>query len=77
MITKTFSSVEQLDPVTNKVIDKIFTITEVETINYEKQNVLSGVEVAAKLLDLKDKKANLQKKIDNLTEEINFYKLLI
>lgn len=75
-ITKTFTVADQLDPQGN-VVDKIFTINEIETLQFQKIKTLSGAEVAAKIQDLKDKKTQLQNKIDEINEEINFYKLLV
>lgn len=71
-----FTSVDQLDAEGN-VIDKIFTIKEVETIVYEKEKTLSGTEVAAKILDLEEKKKTLKAKVDEVVAEINFLKTLV
>jgi hypothetical protein len=66
MITKTFTSADQLSP-EGQVIDKIFTIKEVETKETEKK--LSGSEIALKIELLEDE-------IKPLQDELNFLKTL-
>lgn len=75
MITKTFTSANQTNA-EGQVVDKIFTITAVETIEMESQEVLSGTENIAKIKELEEQRKILQTKIDKLDEEINFYKTL-
>jgi predicted ribosome quality control (RQC) complex YloA/Tae2 family protein len=75
MISKTYTTTDQLD-VEGKPIDKIFTITTTESIEYQKQETLSGTENIAKIKELEEQRKILQTKIDKLDEEINFYKTL-
>lgn len=75
MITKTFSSVDQLSA-DGKPIDKIFTIREVETIEYEKEITMSGSEVQKKIQVLEEQKRISENSIQKIDDEINFLKTL-
>ena len=70
-----FTAIDQKDK-DGKVIDKIFTIKEVETIEYEKTKTMSGTEVAEKIKDLEYKLAIADKQSFAIQEEINFLKSL-
>jgi hypothetical protein len=74
-ITKTFTTAEQLDA-EGKAVDKIFTITETETIENVKTQTLSGTEVAERIKGLELMLRNTEKSVLELTEQINFLKSL-
>ena len=74
-ITTSFTAIDQKDK-DGLVIDKIFTIKEVETLEHEKTKTLSGTEVAQELLRLEEKKSQAEKQLLKITEEINFLKSL-
>ena len=73
--TTTFTKTDQLDK-EGKKVDDIFTIKEVETVEYEKEQTLSGTEVAQKIKDLEDLKKNESNVLLKIEEEINFLKSL-
>ena len=73
--TTTFTKTDQLDK-EGKKVDDIFTIKEVETVEYEKEQTLSGTEVAQKIKDLEDLKKNKSNDLLKIEEEINFLKSL-
>jgi len=73
--TTTFTKTDQLDA-DGKKVDDIFTIKEVETVEYEKEQTLSGTEVAQKIKDLEDLKKNKSNDLLKIEEEINFLKSL-
>lgn len=71
-----FNKEDQLDA-ENKVIDQIYTITETETITEETKKTMSGTEVKVKLLELEELQKERQKKLNEVTEKINFLKNMI
>ena len=71
----TFTAADQFDA-QGKKVDKIFTIKEVENIQYEKVKTLSGKEVAQKIWELEQYLSDAEKKVIRLKDELNFLKTL-
>lgn len=75
-LTTTFTVADQTDA-DGKVVDKIYRITEVQTIAYEKTKVLSGTEILARITDLELQVSNFDKRSVEIKEEINLLKDMI